>query len=139
MKLAFKILGNVNSVNSFRELTEVKLQSGNPDTLYFRIVDQDQPSFSPDDGSSYLRFVPPTGATATAKFDNIDTNKQISRVASQPYDTDDRSVWSVPILVTDHILFNGMTVELTFGGNTYVLRSLTDIASDPAGFNRFFC
>lgn len=139
MRIAFKILDKVQNVNSFEEVNEIALQSGNPGTLFFRLVNLEE-SVCPDDGQSYLRYIPATpGTSINVKFDNIDSTKQITRVASQPYPLDDRSIWSIPILATDKIAFDSMTVELTIGSDTYTLRSLTTISSQPSDGGRFYC
>lgn len=133
MRLAFKILENVYNANAFEEVREHQIQQGNPDTLYFRIVNQEK-----DEGyTNALRHLPGVSATVTVKGNHIDTNKSFSRTASQPFAADDRSIWSIPILATDRIQFNGLTAVLVDGANTYTLECLTDIQSPVAGGQKF--
>jgi hypothetical protein len=114
MRLAYYILNNVNSVNSFNEVLKRTIQQGNPDTLYLRIVDLDQ-----DDGlGNPLRYLPTTQATLTLNSTNIDPYKSFQRAAYMPYPNDDRSVWAMPVMALDRIEFNGIFGTLTDSANS---------------------
>lgn len=136
MKLGFILLDNVTDANNFKEIKELTLTAGNPSTLYFRLVQLDKdPS---EDFDRPLRFIPPSGATAQAGFDALDDQFDLSLVATQPF-TDDKSIWSIPILPDYKIGPDSMSVRLTYSGNTYNLEPVSEIRQSPTGQNRFFC
>lgn len=137
MRLGFEIISNVQNVNSFEEPISYTLYLGNPDTLYFRLVNLDQ-----KDGNcgTYERWIPGISDTATVQFASIDSNNNLSKVATQPFAADDRSIWSVPILPGDQIAVNSMTVTLLSGGQTYTLLPVTELVSaSTSNSGRFFC
>ena len=138
MRLALIALKNVNNVNSFDETLELRLVQGNPADLYFRIVDLDQPVKGNSD-HGYLRYVPATGATMSALVRQMDSNNEVTKVATQPFSADDRSIWKFQILATDSIQFNNLDVTLVVGGVTYHLPVISTVVSDPSGQDRFYC
>ncbi len=134
MILMFRLLQEVKDVNSFIEVDRLKLVKGNPTSLYFRLV-QDKDAAQ----TEKLRYIPQSGSAVTVKFNNIDSNKVITRVATQPYASDDRSIWKVDVLATDQIAFDSMSATLTEGGSTYSLVAASDISAVDTGDGRFFC
>ena len=136
MRLGFEILSNVQSVNSFEEPISYTLYLGNPDTLYFRLVNLDEKDTN---CGTYERWIPGSGDTATVQFNSIDSNKNLSKVATQPFAADDRSIWSVAILPGDAIAFNSMVVTLVSGGQTYTLLPVTELVSAKTDQGRFYC
>ena len=104
-RLGFTLLSSVDTVNSFQVVSELYLNGGENETLYFQLKDTTQE----------LRYVPTTAATIQVHFRNLDTNKLISRVATMVYPLDDRSIWSVPIYATDSISPDSMEAVLTDG------------------------
>ena len=135
MRLAFKILKHTTSVNSFVEADEYSVVQGNAQTLYFRIVDQDETCES----EMPLRHIPSAAATAVVNFIHIDSNLAVNRVAAMAYPDGDRSIWRVEILATDHLQFNGLTVSLTDNSVTTVLELLTELMNEPSGSGKYFC
>lgn len=111
MKLGLILLKNVNSVNSFDEVDQLDVTSGNAFTLYFRLVDEDQPL-----ANSALRYIPASGASVSVLIKNIDEAQNISRVASNPF-PEDKSIFSMPILSTDNIGSSTIDIKLTEGSN----------------------
>lgn len=136
MRLGFTILNKVTGYNSFSEPAEVTLQDGNPQTLWVRIVDLDQ-----KDGecSRYLRYIPAEGSSVMFRFGSINSANTIARPGVQPFYDADRSIWSVPILPTDQITFNGLTLTLTENGVSQTLYPATMLVVAPSGSDRFFC
>lgn len=102
MKLSARILTDVQSVNSFTYNTEQGAWKGDSIFVYFQLVDMDknlaQYGFNP----SGLRYNPPATSTVTVTFLNIDSAKQFSRQAVQPF-PQDASIWRVSILATDPV------------------------------------
>lgn len=138
MSVALICLKNVSDVNNFEEATELSLVQGNPETLYFRIVNHDR---AVGDGI-YERFIYPTSPTVslTIKFNAIDTNGSISLPATLAFPNDDRSIYSVPILPSCKIAYGSVQGVLTVGANTYKLELLTELtqkSNDPSG--KFYC
>jgi hypothetical protein len=138
MNLALIVLNSLCNVNEFSEVQKRTIQQGNPDTLYFRIVDQDVAQQS--DASStgvgingqalvssplvvFLRHLPCSGASLVIKSTNIDPYKSFQRVATMPFPLDDRSIWSIPILATDRIEFNGLVGTLTDSINSFTYQA----------------
>lgn len=134
MKLALLALKNYNNINSFQEVSEISLQQGNSATLYFRLVDLDQSQ----DGK-YFRYVPTSGATMTVSLNNLDTNKIVTRVASMSAPSDDRSVWSIPVLSSDTFSKNSLEATLVDNGVTYKIYFVSEVSQEPSGSDRFFC
>lgn len=94
MLLGLRILENVQSVNSFAEVPVARHTRGDLATVYFQLVDLNQGG---------VRYVPLAGAIVKCTIENIDSNKQIKRFASQPFQSDDRSIWAVQFMQTDKI------------------------------------
>lgn len=138
MRLALIALKNVNNVNNFDETLELRLVQGNPTDLYLRVVDLDQLVKGCSE-HGYLRYVPATGATMAAVVNTIDLNNVVSKVGTQPFLADDRSIWSFQILATDKIQFNNLNVSITISGVTYKLPVISSIVADASGQDRFFC
>lgn len=137
-KTVFKLLEDVQSANSFYEVDEFELISGNPTTLYFRLITVRNKDL--EDQISDLRYLPAVGATMTVEFVHIDSNKSISRVATQAFPSDDRSVWKVDILATDKIAFNSMKVILTEGSVSKTIFPASKLSSSSSdGSGKYYC
>lgn len=136
MRLALFALKNVSDVNSFAEVLELRLQQGNPTTLYLRLVDLDRPEGSE---GFYLRHVPEAGASLRLTLQQMDSNAVVEKVADQPFVADDRSIFSIEILATDKVSFNNIDALLTIGGVDYKLPVVSSIVADETGPNRFYC
>lgn len=138
MKIVWKFLGYVCDVNNFAELDQVTLVRGNAETLYFRLVQEQQSD--QDDRLSDLRYIPEVGATLEVKFNHIDTNAVITRFATMAYPADDRSIWKIDILPTDKIAFNTMTAALTEGAKVTQLSAGSRLNVDEPGTGgKFYC
>ncbi len=115
MRLTARPLLNYVNVNNFDYGNQWTIRAGDPNTLYFQIVDLDQgPSnvigqFAPLNqfganstlsGNIGLRYMVGVGsgnqpAAITVSFPSIDDTQQISLQATQ--DPDDKSIWSVTL------------------------------------------
>jgi hypothetical protein len=137
MRLAFEILDDVNNVNSFKEVSEYVMVSGNPDILYVRLINLAQP-LDPSNTSLYNRYIPGVGATVTANFTSIDDSKSISRAATNPF-PGDTSIFSIPILATDSIMPDSLELTLVDGASTYTLELKGTLSVAPTGTGKYFC
>lgn len=136
MRLGFEIIANVQNVNSFKMPSSYTLYLGNPDTLYFRLVNLDQKDAYT---GRYQRWIPLIADYATVQFASIDSNNNLSKVATQPFAADDRSIWQVPILAGDQIAAGGMTVTLVSNNQTYTLLPVNELVTEQTGDGRFYC
>jgi hypothetical protein len=136
MTAGFRILDNVCNLNSFREADEITLRRGEATEICFMLKSVDNSC----EEAKEIRYIPPTGSTVTVTFNHIDSNKVITRTATQKY-SDDKSIYSVPILATDRLSFNSMSVKVT--NTSPVLdkgfKALTDIKVEETDSNRYFC
>lgn len=102
MLLSARFLQDVQNVNSFRYVIQPSLMEGDAATIYFQLIDASldraMEGFSP----AGRRYMPVTAATLSCVLVNIDQTIQITRAATQPY-TQDKSIWTLPILATDGI------------------------------------
>lgn len=102
MLLSARMLKDVASVNSFESDTQLSWTEGDVVTIYFQLIDlsldRSDQGFMP----AGRRYVPAAGATLSVVFENIDTAKTLTRVATQPF-ANDGSVWSISILAADTI------------------------------------
>lgn len=115
MRLTARPLLNYANVNSFSYANQWIIRSGDPNTMYFQIVDLDQGpanvigQFAPANqfganstlsGNIGLRYMVGVGsgnqpAAITVTFPSIDDTKVIQATAVQ--DSNDKSIWSVTL------------------------------------------
>ncbi len=112
MLLGAIMLKSVQNVNSFQRNTQTIVRQGSPTTIYFQLVDLEQT----DTFGQPLRYVPAAGASMTATINSINSANVVSRVASQPFSSDDRSIWSINLLATDHPASGNLDIELSQSG-----------------------
>ncbi len=123
MLLSGTVLKNVQSVNSFERTTNVMVRQGNPTTLYIQLIDLEQT----DSNGQSLRYMPASGASMTITLGSIDSTKGVNRLASQPYSSDDRSIWSLNILSTDQFGQGNINFTLTEGSTVRTATILNGI------------
>lgn len=113
MRLSARPLLNYANVNSFSYGNQWIIRSGDPNTMYFQIVDLDQGpanvigQFAPANqfganstlsgniGLRYMVGVNATPAAITVTFPSIDDTQVINATAVQ--DPNDKSIWSVTL------------------------------------------
>lgn len=134
MRLSFVYLKNVCNVNDYTEVDKLELQAGNPGEIYIQLVDLDKPQ-----ECGFLRYIPASGATVTAKFNHIDSNAVINRAAVQQFAADDRSIFKIPVLATDRIAPNSLTLTLTEGANVYTIKATGELVVSSQDSQRYFC
>jgi hypothetical protein len=100
MKLTARILTDVQSVNTFYYSTEQTSWLGDSMFVYFQVTDMDKNKSEHGFHPGGLRYCPPATTTCSVTFLNIDSAKQFSRAATQPY-AQDPSIWRIQVLATD--------------------------------------
>lgn len=117
--LGARFLVGAGTVNSFRFATEIRAFQGDAFNLDLQLIDRGQLTASEGYHPAGLRYCPQAGSTLSIKFKSIDSAKEFSRSASQPFAGLDASVWRVPVLATDPLLGTvNLTATLTEGGVT---------------------
>ena len=135
MRKIVKILDNVNNINSFDEVGEILLTRGNEFELNFRLMTESRDS---EGNSQTQRYVPQgTSVSVEVQFDNIDVLYHVRRTAIESF-SGDASIWKVPILQQDQLMFNSMRVTLTEDGKKTSFIVETDIATEDVGDRRHF-
>jgi hypothetical protein len=139
MRYGFILLDNVYNVNSFDKTENLNIINGNLTTIYFRLVTIKGNSGDIDHDT--LRFIPAAGTQAYVSFASIDDAAAITdRPASQPYPTQDTSIFSVTLAADESIAQNSMSVKFNDGVNTFYAERLSDITQqDINSKDRFFC
>jgi hypothetical protein len=90
MRLSAKVIKNFSDINHFGYANQWEIRAGEPNTLYFQLVDMDQ------DG---LRYMPQDPAVAlSVNFPSVDDAKKITINAVQV--TGDGSLWKIDLSST---------------------------------------
>jgi hypothetical protein len=108
MRLSAKAITTFNGINSFVLGTQWQIRAGEPNTLYFQLVDLDQAN---------LRYIPNAGATMVVTFPSIDDSAVINVNASQ-VDAADGSLWSVNLTALQAPFSGNVVFALTEGSVT---------------------
>ena len=137
MKLAFDLLDDVQSVNSFRHVTEFAAVEGQTDKLYMRLVQIKDGGLEETD--SKLRYIPIVGATFKITFEHIDDARVTSRMATMLYPDDDRSIFVVTILPGEKLANNSLKGTLTEGSSVKTLLCDTQFTTQLSDNNRYYC
>ena len=98
MRLSARAIINYNNVNSFDYADQWTIRAGEPNTLYFQIIDLDRMDCCSSCPSRYILGVgtsnQPYGVVVT--FPSIDNNNLIQATAVQA-DPNDASIWAVSV------------------------------------------
>lgn len=109
MRLSIKPIKNFSNINNFSYQTEWIVRSGEPNRLYFQLVDLDQDS---------LRHMPTDSIySVTVTFPAVNPANIVTRSATQA-DTLDRSVWYVDLVSTDTIYTGNVQFSVVEGTTT---------------------
>jgi hypothetical protein len=122
MLLSARPLVDLAGPNSFEPATQWLMTEGDSTTLAMQLLDGSLDR--PDQGfmPSGRRYIPDPYATLVVMIENIDDNRKVQRLATQPY-PQDGSIWTVTILSTDPIR-GSPQVRLTLTEGTKVTRGL---------------
>ena len=109
MRPSIKFIKNFANVNQFNYADEWQVRQGDVATLYFQLVDLDQDS---------LRIIPTAGGSLSVSVTFPSPNTPLVKVASQ--NSQDGSIWSVPLLATDLVYTGVVQIKYTqSNGNVY--------------------
>jgi hypothetical protein len=104
MRLSARALKNYGSINQFDSATEWAVRAGDPNTLYFQLIDLDQ------DGLRYLPTDASYGVVVT--FPAVNAAGVVTKTATQASALD-RSIWSVSILAADKLYGGNVQFAVT--------------------------
>jgi hypothetical protein len=105
MVLSCSFLTDVGGVNSFRESSAISMSEGDTLTVYLKLVDISVNTASEGFKPVGRRYIPATGATLKVSIDNsFDDSKLVTKIANQPFSSQDPSIWSFTIQTTDRVL-----------------------------------
>lgn len=112
MRLSVKSIVSFANINQFSFGNQWTIRAGDPNTLYFQIVDLDQ---------NGLRYIPGIGglnqpASIIVTFPSIDDTQVINVSATQ--DPNDGSIWSLPITSVQTPSSGNVLFAITEGANT---------------------
>ncbi len=111
MKLTARPLIEVSGVNAWRPATEVEASPGDPVDFYFQLMDGERfGGLWMGQEIKGLRYMPAAGSTLLVTFINVNSAKQFSRAAAQPF-AQDGSIWRVQLVPGDAPNLSG-TVSL---------------------------
>lgn len=110
MRLSAKAIVSFQGINSFTYGNQWTIRAGEPNSLYFQIVDLDQ------NGLRYMAGANSTPVSVSVKFPSIDDAQVVNAAAVQ--ETDDKSIWRVD-LTDDEVPHSGNVVfSITENGVT---------------------
>lgn len=108
MRLSAKIIKNFFGINQFTYGSEWSIREGEPNTLYFQLVDLDQEG---------LRYLPSSGSSVVVTFPALNSANELVKSAVQA-SVDDKSVWKVDLTASEKPYSGNVKVALTESGVT---------------------
>jgi hypothetical protein len=140
MRLSANLIVNYANTNQFGYANQWIIRAGDPNTLYFQVVDLDQ-NINNTNGSngqnsngptSSLRYMVGCGAGDTpysiqVKFCSIDDSKTLVVQAAQADDCDS-SVWSVSLSGTQIVAAGNIYIAVTEGNSTRTFKLMNALA-----------
>jgi hypothetical protein len=117
MLLSARILSPFSDVNNFDVAQVFQMSSGEQQVMTFQLIDAAK---CPPTQCFYpfgLRYMPAAGAVLQCTLQAIDGNQNIVRYASQPYPTQDPSIWQLTLMSTDTLVGTfALKLSLSEGG-----------------------
>ena len=142
MRLSCDFIVNYANVNQFAFQDQWKIRAGDPVTLYFQLIDLDQPAAGcACDGGIFgtgLRYlagvglVPPAVPNIIVSFPSIDNSKVIQLIATQASPLDS-SIWAVTLAPTQVPGSGNVLFQVNEGTATRTFRKLNGMAVELAG------
>lgn len=108
MRISTKAITTYNSVNSFNYGNQWAIRAGEPNTLYFQLIDIDQVG---------LRYIPSLGAVISVTFPSIDDSKIIT-VTATAADAADRSLLKIDLTELQSPYSGNVSFSITEGSIT---------------------
>ena len=141
MRLSCNFIVNYANINQFAYQDQWKIRAGDPVTLYFQLIDLDQPAAGCDctslngTGLRYLagiNLVSPAVPNIIVSFPSIDNSKVIQLIASQasPFDA---SIWQVSLLPTQVPGSGNVLFQINEGTATRTFKKTNGMAVELAG------
>jgi hypothetical protein len=123
------MLNNSSLLNSLAYLNQVIINPGETYTVYFQLVDLDQPRVANAPGQ---RYIPVSGSTLSVQLNSINQANVITKIPSNPF-ADDRSIWSFNLSAAETAIAAGvnMNVTLTEGSLIRIARAEAVIIIGP--------
>lgn len=112
MRLSSKAILNFANINNFDFGNQWAVRAGDPNTLYFQLVDLDQ--MDPPTKSA-LRYIPASGAIVTVTFPSIDSAAVVTVTAALA-NAADGSLWSVALTSTQIPATGNVLMSVNEGG-----------------------
>lgn len=134
MRLSAKIVVNYANVNQFSYANQWKIRAGEPNTLYFQVVDLDQMDSC---GMAGLRHMVGVGSInqpfgITVRFPSVDDSKTILATASMA-DPNDPSIWQVSISPIQTPNSGNVIFSVTEGSATRTFKLMNGLAVEQVG------
>lgn len=135
MKILMRLLESVLNANSFCEVNQLEYSQGSGDAIYFRLT---QDKSAKCEECEKMRWLPSNTATLQIVFENIDQSAKITRTATMPFPSDDRSIWKVDMMQNDKLI-GAVVGILTDGGKTINISLDGRLNVTSANDQSFFC
>lgn len=114
MRLSARAITTYNGINSFGFGNQWQIRAGEPNTLYYQLVDLDQIDLST---KAPLRYIPASGATMQVKFPSIDDSMTLL-ITAAAVSASDGSLWSVPLTALQTPASGNVIFSITEGSVT---------------------
>lgn len=103
------MLESESTLNNLIPSNQLEVSPGETATIMFQLVNE----------KTGQRYIPASGATMTARLVASNNVNVISKIPTQPFVADDRSIWSFPLSAVDTAKAAGINIEvvLTEGAN----------------------
>lgn len=102
MKLGIQMLESESTLNNLIPSNQLEIAPGETATVMFQLVNS----------KTGQRYIPAAGATMTAKLVASNNVNVISKIPTQPFAADDRSIWSFPLSAADTAKAAGVNMEI---------------------------
>ncbi len=128
MRISASLIVNFANINQFSFADQWQIRAGEPNTLYFQLVDLDQ---------NKLRYLPGIGGSnqpygIQVKFPSIDDAQVITATAVQ-VDVADNSIWKVTLASSQTPNSGNVIFLVTEGSATRSFKSMNGLAVEFPG------
>lgn len=127
MRLSALPITSFNGINSFCTGNQWTIRGGDPNTLYFQLIDLDV-NCAGSCGCPQ-RYIPAAGSTVIATFPSIDCNNTIRITATQ--NAQDGSIWSIPITSVQRPSGGAVKFSLSSAPNTWNFSVINMLGVEP--------
>jgi len=128
-RLSAKAIKNYSNINSFDYANQWDIRSGEPNSLYFQLVNLDKVDYAT---KMPLRYIPASGSTVSVKFPSIDDDAVIT-VSATAVSVDDRSLWVADLTALQEPASGNVVISVTEGGVTRSFSVLNMLSVESPG------